>query len=410
MFAANPRLSQLRQYRLTYRHQSGKITDVFDSKCYRHLHTKHIQIGDETLPSKYFSDDRDVALGLSMDGFSPFKQCKQTAWPLILFDYNLPPEIRFHLKHILSLGIIPGPKKPKDMDSYLWPLVQELLRLAKGVAAFDVLSKTHFALRAFLILAFGDIPAVSMLMRMKGHNGYSPCRMCEITGLRIPHSSSTTHYVPLDRSTHPDIINDCNAIKSYDPRNLPLHTHDWFMTQAEEVDATMTNVDADHLSWKYGIKGHPILSHLHSLHFPLSFPYDFMHLIWENLLKNLILHWTGAFKGLDNGKESYQLMATVWKAIGETTGKSGNFIPSAYGVHLPNIAADGVSISAEMWSFWTTHLGPVYLRHQFTNEKYYDHFVRLVQMLNVCLQFEISDEEIRALEDGFICWVKEYKE
>jgi hypothetical protein len=46
-----------------------------------------------TLPWKYFKDDRDMALGLSTDVFAPFKKHKLTAWPLIIFNYNLPPEI-----------------------------------------------------------------------------------------------------------------------------------------------------------------------------------------------------------------------------------------------------------------------------------------------------------------------------
>jgi hypothetical protein len=237
-----------------------------------------------------------------------------------------------------------------------------MLRLAAGVPAFDILLNARFALRAFLILVFGDIPAVSMLMRMKGHNGYSPCRMCNIKGLCLPDSNGNTLYIPLNRSTHPNVTQNPTAIKHYDPHHLPLRTHNEFIQQADEVDATTTSKDADDLSRKYGIKGRPVLSHLHSLHFPLSFPYDFMHLIWENLLKNLILLWTGEFKGLNEGKESYELSKTVWKAIGETTAQSGSFIPTAYGVRVPNIAAEGVSISAEMWSFWTLHLGPVYLQ------------------------------------------------
>lgn len=38
---------------------------------------------------------------------------------------------------------------------------------------------------------------------------------------------------------------------------------------------------------KYVIKGLPLLTALTSLSFPLSFPYNFMHLIWYNLIVNL---------------------------------------------------------------------------------------------------------------------------
>jgi len=72
------------------------------------------------------------------------------------------------------VGVIPGPKKPGDLDSFLWLLVQELLQLELGVSAFDAITKTVFLLRAYLIVVFGDIPTVSMIMHMKGHNGHFP--------------------------------------------------------------------------------------------------------------------------------------------------------------------------------------------------------------------------------------------
>ena len=76
-------------------------------------------------------------------------------------------------ENIIPVGVIPGPKKPGDFDSFLWPLVQELLQLELGVSAFDAITTTVFLLHAYLIVVFGDIPAISMIMCMKGHNGYS---------------------------------------------------------------------------------------------------------------------------------------------------------------------------------------------------------------------------------------------
>jgi len=82
-------------------------------------------------------------LGLSTDGFGPFKHHIKTAWPIILFNYNLPSEERFQKDNIISVGIIPGPKKPGDCDSFLWPLIQELLQLAIGVTASMHCLKHH---------------------------------------------------------------------------------------------------------------------------------------------------------------------------------------------------------------------------------------------------------------------------
>ncbi|KAJ7860009.1 hypothetical protein B0H14DRAFT_3625335, partial [Mycena olivaceomarginata] len=140
---------------------------------------------------------------------------------------------------------------------------------------------TQFKLRAFLILVFSDIPAVSMLMRMKGHNRYSPCRMCKIIGVPIPNSNGKTLYVPLDRSTHPKVINAPASVpRFYDPANLPLRTHTELHQQALTVDRAPINKRSEELAREYGIKGLPILFHVKSLQFPQSFPYDFMHLVW----------------------------------------------------------------------------------------------------------------------------------
>jgi hypothetical protein len=234
--------------------------------------------------------------------------------------------------------------------------------------------------------------------------------MCKITGLRIPGSRATTHYVPIDRSSHPDVRGDPNAIKRFDASNLPMHTHEEILSQAEEVQLALTDTNADDIAKAYGVKGISIFFHLPSISFPVSFPYDFMHLIWENLIPNLLLFWTGKYKKLDQGNESYEIPKAIWDAIGEATATSGSTIPSAYGTRLPNIAKTTAFFSAEMWSIWAIHIGPVLLRRRFQRPKYYAHFVRLVRLLNICLQFEITDSQIEDIRKGFIEWVKDYEE
>jgi hypothetical protein len=398
---------------MRYRHEHNAkddiVEDIFDGEQYKKLRNMSVQVGDTHYDHKYFSDPREVALGLSTDGFAPFKRRSKTAWPLILINYNLSPAIRCHLEHILSLGVIPGPKKPHDIDSFLWPLMVELSQLAteRGVPTVDILESALFPLRAHLIVCFGDIPAMSLLMKMKGHNGKRPCRMCMIEG--VPGSDGHTHYVPLNRSSHPNIMADSTKTKIFDPQNLPMRTHDEFMAQAAEVEGQRTKAASERMAKQYGIKGVPMLSRLGSLSFPKSTPYDFMHLIFENLLPNLVAHWTGNFKGLDDGEEEYELAKTVWQAVGLETAKSGDTIPSAYGGRVPNIQEHKSEMNAERWSFWALYIAPVVLRRRFQKPKYYQHFVKLVKLLNVCLQYEITTEEIDALEKGFGEWVQEYE-
>lgn len=135
-----------------------------------------------------------------------------------------------------------------------------------------------------------------------------------------------------------------------------------------------------------------------------------MHLIWENLIPNLIALWSGSFKGLTNGKHNYEFHPTVWKAIGEATAQAGDTVPSFFGPRMGNISQDRSTCTADAWSFWTLYLAPILLHNHFYEKRYYDHFVNLVELLQLCLQFELSTTDIRHIREGFAQWVQKYEE
>ena len=121
-------------------HKPGMTTDIFDGLHYRSLLEERVVAGVRTFPHNYFSDHCDIALGFATDGFTPFKRWKLTACILLVFNYNLPPEQRFQKDNILCVGIIPGPKKPWDADSFIYLLMCELLELTAGMSTYDALS------------------------------------------------------------------------------------------------------------------------------------------------------------------------------------------------------------------------------------------------------------------------------
>ncbi|KAJ2933061.1 hypothetical protein H1R20_g4052, partial [Candolleomyces eurysporus] len=141
----------------------------------------------------------------------------------------------------------------------------------------------------------------------------------------------------------------------------------------------------------------------------MSFPFDFMHLLYENVIKNLISFWCGAYKDLHHDGEPYSIDKTVWSAIGEATATSGKTTPASYGPSVPNLTEDGVKLTADMYSFWFQYLGPVFLQKVFVNRTVYQHFVELVRLINKCLQFTIDADDLMHIREGFIQWVKEYE-
>jgi len=94
----------------TSTHMPRTTTDIFDGLHYHLLLGERVVAGDQTLAHNYFSDHCDIALSFATNSFAPFKKRKHTAWILLLFNYNLPPDQHFQKDNILCAGIIPGPK------------------------------------------------------------------------------------------------------------------------------------------------------------------------------------------------------------------------------------------------------------------------------------------------------------
>src|SRR5260370_41199269 len=86
-------------------HMAGKVRNIFNGEQYQKMQCTPI-----VLKGKH-----NVTLGLSTDGFCPFKKRKLTTWPIIIL-FNFPPEIHIHLDNIICIGTVPGPKAPKEMD------------------------------------------------------------------------------------------------------------------------------------------------------------------------------------------------------------------------------------------------------------------------------------------------------
>jgi hypothetical protein len=112
---------------LRYRHQyinnneyeeGGSIGDIFDGNLYKEL-----------AEDGYFKDERDIALIGSTDGYQIFKQKTDDCWVIMFVNANLPPNERVKKENLLISAIIPGPSQPKDFNSFLRPIVDELKML-----------------------------------------------------------------------------------------------------------------------------------------------------------------------------------------------------------------------------------------------------------------------------------------
>ena len=248
-----------------------------------------------------FQSKQDIALHLSLDGVQLIVQRTHSMMPVILINLNLPPEICYKLTNIMTFGIFPGPSEPKDLNSFLRPFVDELAILeTHGIQeAYDADSKKSFTLYAYTTLVTGDIKAVEKVIGMTGTNSRRPCRMCKIHGVIAPSSSGKKHL-----NYYPHTMQDVDVNKLQSRHNLRKTIMDVCFANNEE------------LRKETGIRSQSILLELRALHFPRSFPYDTMHLIFLNIVKNTFKLWAGE-RSIDvTEKKEYVLGEDVLDDIG----------------------------------------------------------------------------------------------
>lgn len=386
-------------YRYEYEYSKSSISDVFDSKHYQDIRKKYVTIDGVVMSYKYFSGKHDIAFSVCFDGYLLYNRRRggPTATPLLVQLYNLPPEIRTHMSHSICLGVIPGPHGPKDLATFLYHFEEECVALAEGVKTYSCLEREHFLLRAYLLFGLGDILAAQKLLNIKGVNGKCPCRSCGGKATR----TGKHYYLALTRT---------NGTERFDPFNPPLRHHRDWKQATLRISKLASRTAKDKLAKELGIKGMPAIGRVKSLDYARGVPWDYMHLLLENVVKTLIGLWMGTFKGLDSGTEDYIIPTAIWDEIGEETAAAIRDIPADFCRAIHNFAKDMTNVTAEGWSFWFMYIAPIVLRGRFMEETYYDHFMDLVDIMKKCIQFSITHEDLTRLENDIVGWVRTYEQ
>ncbi|GES97107.1 transposase domain-containing protein [Rhizophagus clarus] len=265
------------------RNIDGTIGDVFDGAQYKNL-----------LQKGYFQDDRDIVLLGSVDGYQLFKQKCDDCWIILFINANLPPEQRVKKENLLITSIIPGPKAPKDFNSFLKPVVDEL---------------------------------------------------CLLEGIYNNHI-----YYP---TTPPSDANNTN--ETYDPSNLPRRMHSDYVTRIGQIVTIELLRTRELLASNLGVVGRSVLLDIRSTQFPACFPVDIMHLFYENVAPYMLRHWMGSFfKDSTLNNQPYTLNNKQWSEIGANMDAIKKSIPTEFGRPPRNIFRHYSGYKAEEWASWIT--------------------------------------------------------
>ncbi|XP_058763039.1 uncharacterized protein LOC131636447 [Vicia villosa] len=140
------------------RSKDGKLRHPADGKAWKDFDELHLD---------FSSESRNVRLGLTSDGFNPFRtmSLSHSTWPVLMMVYNTPPWLSMKPEYTMLSLLIPGPKSPgNDIDVYLQPLIEELKELwESGIETYDSSMNQTFQMRAALLWTISDYPAYAML-------------------------------------------------------------------------------------------------------------------------------------------------------------------------------------------------------------------------------------------------------
>jgi hypothetical protein len=266
----------------------------------------------------------------------------------------------------------------------------------------------NFNLRSHLVLVMGDSPAISKLIYMTGHNGYSPYRFCTIKGtpyrisykFRNTERNKTQYYYPLTppRDTPPD--HPALTYRIYDPDNLPCCTNAGFVSDAREAAADETG----RVTQETGIKYPSILFHLPTIRYPYCFPIDVMHLVYLGLTRDIVALLNGSYfpKGSVQSEinHPYRISDKVYKEIGKEM--ANTVIPTSFGRQMRNIEKYIKSFKSKKCTNFLHNIS-LLLPRDCVPEDVWTMFLRLVLGISLAVSYTITDVmEIRNLFRDFI--------
>ncbi|KAG1744035.1 uncharacterized protein EDB91DRAFT_1236594 [Suillus paluster] len=281
--------------------------------------------------------DKDIVLMMSIDA----SDCWMSIW--VVFDRS--PE---------TSVIIPGPRKPKNLDSFLFPGFHHLAALQnEGLTVWDAMHDTIFISHPFLALGTANGPGLAYLNGLIGHHGKNDYWL---------YYAGCPHYYPAHTRPPGYNVEGCNH-PDVDVKNLPTCSSD--------------------ICWKnliykrcleMGISKQSIFLGFLSAH-----TFNIMHLISLNIPDLLIPLWHGTFEFLTGN---------VWKDFGKAVAATTPHLLGFFDCPPRNPAEKiNSGYKAREFAILLYGIGPLVLHNLI-------HAVRIISQYNIThKQLQVSEFE-----------------
>ena len=331
--------------------REGVFRDVYDGKIWKDFQNYGAQ--------SFLSEAGNLALMLNTDFFQPFKHVTYSLGAIYLTVMNLPRSVRNKQENILLAGLIPGPQEPEhDLNSFLEPLVEDLLRFWDGIELSVACSSAKKKIRCALLCIACDLPAGRKVCGFLGHSAHLGCSRCF---KRFKGSVGTMDYSGFDRENW--IIRTGSAHRQAALKLKNANTHS--ALQAGESES----------GCRYSV-----LLKLPYFDAPRMLVVDPMHNLFLGTAKHFLKTvWIGRGIILESQFSSIQCRV------------NSSIVPSNIG-RIPNKIRSGFSsFTADQWKNWTIHFSILVLHDILSGENLecWHHFVLACRIL-CCKQLTID--------------------
>ena len=149
----------------------GVYQDLYDGQIWKDFYVYGGQ--------PFLTSPLTFGFALNVDWFQPYKHVNYSVGVIFLSVMNLPRSVRFKRENVLLVGIIPGPDEPScDINTYLEPLVEELLQFWSGVE-MEVSHEGRKLIRCALLCIACDLPAGRKVCGFLSHAAQLGCSKCK---------------------------------------------------------------------------------------------------------------------------------------------------------------------------------------------------------------------------------------
>jgi hypothetical protein len=360
----------------------------------------------------------DIVIMLSIDGAQLYAYKQSDCWVCIWVVLDHSPDTRYKMLAVLPAFVIPGPNKPKVMDSFLFPSLYHLSALQKdGFPLWDGSKHKVVTCYPFFALGTADGPAMTHLNGLVGHMGKNGCRMyCGVSGRR---KDKESHYYPallkplnyrVAGCDHPDVDPlkvvqaDTPAVDAYE-RNLQIIVGS---TSERAWKANRLSTGVVKPSIFLGIDSK------HRFPIPRCFGTDIMHHATLNIPDLMIPLWRGTFDcdGTDSRSnwDWAVLTGPTWTKHGKAVSDATPYLPGSFD-RPPRNPALKISSGYKAWEFllYLYGLGPG-LFYKVLPDKYYQNYCDLVHGIRIVNQYSISRQQLLDATQSLVRFVQDFEE